>query len=77
MDAAVGGPELQVRSQCGPCRVLVSLRGGGWGELHHGSRNLGPWGVVPSGYGQCRFYFSLASRRMLNPPSVPRKPLSR
>lgn len=29
MDAAVGGPELQVRSQRSPCRALVSLRGGG------------------------------------------------
>lgn len=31
MDAAVGGPELQVRSQGSPCRVLDSLRGGGGG----------------------------------------------
>lgn len=73
MDAAVGGPELQVCSQGSPCRVLDSLQGGGGGDC---SGNLGPWGVLPSGYGQCRFYFSLASIRMLNPPSVPGEPLS-
>ena len=31
MDAAVGGPELQVRSQRSPCRVLLSLQGGSGG----------------------------------------------